>query len=329
MVNISPQEIIKSDLFIKEPVNEVKKQIYNNNQTQIVLKESRGAGKSIILNSLESDSLNTPIPTILTQFDSTIKFSLNPNQIFDESFFKHYFELVFSLNILSYIKKNYASLYENHFKNITIYLKDLYNKTIDYIDTICYKQENLPRLLSTKEISANILMELKEKLDLQDVNLAIDRFDWINGSSEYVQKLLRQYFSLFAKTIITSDDQTLNYNNLDAKDYCFINIMYGKDPMIIKQIVEKRFQKILDRKNNLYSFFADNRITNLIYQNLAYKANGNISIILNTFTEIAEIWKWQGGTIEDLAQQLNYEIDSQLNKSRKLQKMNISPKFYL
>ena len=66
-------------------------------------------------------------------------------------------------------------------------------------------------------------------------------------------------------------------------------------------------------------------MTDKIYSNLVNRANGNMSLMLNTFGEIADLLDWQDGYVQDLENEFNNEISVQLSKTKQLRKMDVTP----
>ncbi len=326
---IRPQEIIKMEQFIREPVDLINKEIISDSSKKIILNGGRGSGKSVILHNIQDKGIGTENQTILMQFDSMTKFSNNPNELFDEKFFNHYYELVFSRKILSYIKDNYTLTYESNFKDIEILLNEISKNTDACINDMYYEKKELKRYLGTAEISAEILEEFKKYAETNMLNLAIDRFDWLNGSSAYVQQIISKYFDLFDKTIITADDLSLEDKfrqiELEDKGYSFITAMYGKNVDVVKHIIKKRIKLYNEITDSSKKAFDENIMTDKIYRNLVNKSNGNISLMLNTFGEIADLYNWRDGRIENLEDEFNIETNTQLRKIKQLRKIDATP----
>lgn len=327
--NIKPHEIIKTEQFIREPVDLLFKEIVESPSKRIILKGGRGTGKSVTLYNTQDKGLGTEHQTILMQFDSVVTFAKSPNELYDERFLNHYYELMFSWKLLSYISENYILTYESEFKDIEELLRNTANKTDDYTNNIHYKKKELQRYLMLTEISSEILDRFKSKFGINTLTLAIDRFDWINGSSAYVQKIISKYFDLFDKTLITTDDLSLEDKSrqieLENKGYSFITVMYGKNVDVIKQIIRKRIKLYNKTKSSYKRILDENIITDKICNNLVNRANGNISLILNTLGEISDLIDWKDGHVQDLVKEFNSEINTQLGKIKQLRKMDANP----
>src|SRR5574344_2101028 len=270
--NIDSNKIIKTEQVVKGPVNSLSKEIIKSTSKKIILNGGRGAGKSTILHNLEDIGLNTKNQTIYTQFDSIINLSINPNDFFDENFFNHYYELIFSWKLLSYIGKNYPETFVSDFKDIEIFLKGIDKNTNYYIHNIYFSSKKLPSYLMPNEISNEIIARFKKCLNIKTLSLAIDRFDWTNGSSAYTQQLISKYFNLFDKIIITTDDSSLNNQKksikLENNGYSFITPTYGKNINIIKEIIRKRVNLYNDKLQSSQAILDKDIMTDEIYKKL-------------------------------------------------------------
>lgn len=327
--HINPHEIIKTEQFVREPVDTLSNDIIENSSKKIILNGGRGSGKSVILYNIEDKGLGTKNQTIFTRFDSCINFSINPSGLFDERFFNHYYELVFSWKLLSYIKRNYILTYDSNFKDIETLLEGISKNTDYFIKNIYYDKEELPRYLTPTEISNEIIERFKKCLGVETLTLAIDRFDWTNGSSTYTQQIISKYFDLFDKTIITADDSSLDSKDrrteLENNGYSFVTATYGKNVDVIKQIIRKRIKLYNETIENSRRFFDESIMTDEIYKNLVSKSNGNISLILDTFGEVTDLLDWYGGHIEDLKYQFDIETDKQIGKIKQLRRIDATP----
>lgn len=323
---IRPQEIIKTEQFVREPVDSLSKKIITTSSQKIIVNGGRGSGKSLVLLNTQDKGLGTENQTILMPFESIVSLSTKPNELFTEKFLNHYYELVFSWKLLAYIKNNYILTYDSNFKDIEALLQKISRNTDDYINNIYYEKKELERYLSPKEISSEIIERLKKCLDINTLNLAIDRFDWINGSSAYTQQILSTYFDMFDKTIITTDDLSLTeqgkQREFEDKGYSFITTEYGKNVDVIKQIIQKRL-KLFNSSSK--KSFNENIITTKIYNNLVEKASGNISVILDTLGEVADLLEWQDNRVENIENEFASEIDNQLDKIKQLKKIDATP----
>ncbi len=313
--NIKLEELINTEAFVREPVDSLTKEIRDNSSKKIILNGGRGTGKSVTLSCMQNQGLGMESQTILMRFDSVIGFAKYPTKWFNEAFFAHYYELVFSWNLLSFIKQHYGLTYETYFQDIEALLQNVSQNTDDYIQNIYYEEKTIERFLRPTEISSEIITRLKKYLGIQKLNLAIDRFDWINGSSSYTQSLISKYFNLFDKTVITVDDDSLEKGRLIKNGYSIVPITYGKEIDVIKQIIKKRIGVDI--------------FTNEMYRKLIEESNGNISFIIDTCGEVRDILNWEDEKV-DIDTEFNETLNHQLIRRKELRERDGNPpKFYL
>ncbi len=326
---INSKEILNTSKYVREPVDDVCKKIENSSSKKIILCGGRGTGKSIVLNNNEKRGIGRENQSILTNFDLAIINRLTSDEVFNKDFFEHYYEISISNKLLNYIKQYYKFTYETHFndleKIVNNFLKDIDN----YINKVYYEKVLLSKYLKTGELSYVIYEKLKKCLDVTSLTFSIDRFDWINVNRDLSQSILSKYFDMFDKVIISSDDDELqnesNRKKLIEKGYSFIDVDYGKNDLIIKEIIKRRIEEYNKFKNTGFQL---NLITDEMYKFLINKTNGNINLMLDSVSELIDIWYFKEGVL-DLQQQLSNSTEEQIQSSIKLKKMCRSPKLYL
>lgn len=325
------KDLIFGEGFIREPVDHLCNEINNNVSKKIILSGGRGSGKSVVLYNNEKKNLGNDTQCIYTIFDSIRMFKGYPNDVFDDHFLNHYYELVFSNKLLHYIKNNYSLTYENSFKDLEEITYDLIKKLDNYINKACYVEVTLDKYLKPTELSQLIIERLKRNLNINTLYLSIDRFDWTNGNSISAQIILSKFFDMFDKVIITTDDESLldknNRKDFIKRGYSFIDINYGKDKVIIKELIKKRI--VLYNKNLKFGnkTFNENNITDEIYQYLINKTNGNISLMLDIIKDVIDTWQWEDG-LEDIYKQFEFSTKNQIESSKTLRKMTTQIKLH-
>lgn len=328
-VFVNSSQLIYDSKFIKEPADKYSRVLQEKSSNRIILNSGRGTGKSVILNNMENRNMGTNEPVIYTHFDSIVNFSRVPTKYFNEVFFEHYYEINFSWKLLNHIKKYYGITYENYFKDIELLLKKITEELDESVRRLYIDEMVINNPQYATQISSEIINRLKKHLGVSSVILAIDRFDWTNGRSDYVQQILSKYFDIFNKVIITSDDETLAdetvRKSFEDKGYSFVSQNYGNDLSIIKSIINRRIE-IYNSINN-DNFNADN-ITDIIYENLINNSNGNISTMLTIVYEVINLNKWENGNVNllDLFQKCTEE---QNNNVKELKRIFIPPKLHL
>lgn len=325
--DVGASDLLLSKEYVKKPVENICKLIQESDSKKIILSGGRGTGKSVVLCNLENQN-----NFIYMKFDPIQMFKLD--DVFDEKFFKHYYEMIFMKKLLLYIKQNYRIIYEQYFTDFEELYSDVVNYTTKYINNSRYESASIGRYLSSTEISGEILEKLKNEAGINSLNLAIDRFDWTNGADELSQVILNKYFCMFDKILVTSDDESLDRNSkrrLTEKGYSFVNVDYGKKISIIKQIVSKRIESYNQNINHDCGekYFPLSIMEKSIYENLIEKANGNISLIIDCLRETIETYNFKGNSFNP-EKDFDIEMDIQINHVKKLRKMDgHKPKLYL
>ena len=244
MEKIKANDLINSEEFIREPVDKEINEILNSTSEKTILTGGRGIGKSTILYSLQNRGLGSREQTIYYRPESIITLQKEPNEYFNSIVFDYLYELRFSNNLLNYIKSKYPLTFNKYFKDDKKLVNNLLDELYKQINASAIEIEGLPITINvaTKELSLDILKRFRETLEIEKMNIAIDRFDWVNGSSEYVQKLHKKYFDMFDKVILTSDDKTIDKEDLAARGYNIKEITYGKDKEVLREILKRRIQ---------------------------------------------------------------------------------------
>lgn len=332
MKYIHPKELLKTSEYVKEPVDILCEKLNKFYSNVIILHSGRGTGKSVTLYQLEKKYIGNDTQFIYTSFDSAGLLLNIPNTLFDERFLNHYYELIFSEKILHYIRNHYNEIYEKYFKIFEATLEKIQKDTDNYIHNIYWKKTTLNSYLVPTELSGQILQKFRHHLKIHSLSLIIDRFDWTNGSNSLVQYIISKFFSLFDKTIITTDDINLQnikfQKSLLNKGYTFFPIEYGKDENTLKKIIQKRIRQYNTIIPLGYKMFPENIINDEICKILINKTKGNISLTLNSVREMTNIWQWNGGNM-DFQEQLENIIEEQIDADKTLKKMIKPPRLYL
>ncbi len=328
---INPKELIYSKEFVREPVNLLCKEIEKRNLRKMILNGGRGIGKSTVLQQLQNRSIDTEKPFICMQFDAA-GLGICENETFSKEFFIHYWEERFANQLLHYIRNYYERTYYNNFREYSTFIKESSRKTVDFINNSIFDgTKHLDRLLSSKEISGEILNKLKSILPVENIGLCIDRFDWTNNNDALTQHILSEYFDLFRNIIITSDDDSLinewEKRYKDSKSsfstYKSLDISYGQDITIIKLILLKRIESY-NREN--FILFPHNWLEVDIIDLLIKETNGNISMILDILNNLVSSWNVK----EEITQEMiERAIEDTKGHARQLKQMGKPIKFHL
>lgn len=319
---IDARDIINSDVFVSEPVNEICGRIKENKKNKIVL---TGCGKSVVLYNLKYSSVNTKNPYVYARFGSVSLFYKSNEKFFDDNFKRQYYELYLCFRLLGYIKKYYGLVYEKYFKDIYLELEKHSNIIDSKINFARYKETPNIDLFELKEPATRIINRLKEVLKLDTLNIGYDRFDWVNGGDAKIQQILSEYFNLFDKVVLTTDDDSIDnkIKSLEAKGYSFESLEYGKNINYVKQMIKARLDNLEEP-----TILKEDYITDEIYKDLIEKTNGDMDLIFAIVNEIIGLCAFDNST-KNLERyfltQSNYHVES----DKKFRKMFKNPKLYL
>lgn len=319
---IDARDIIHSNVFVSEPVNEICNRIKENKNSKIILK---GFGKSVVLYNLKYSSINTENPYVYARFDSVSLFYKSNEKYFNDNFKKQYYELGLCFRLLGYIKKYYGLVYEKYFKEIYLELEKHSNIIDEKINFARYKETPNVDLFELKEPTIKIINRLKEVLKLDTLNIGYDRFDWVNGGDANVQQILSEYFNLFDKVVLTTDDDSIDrkIKSLEEKGYSFETLNYGKNINYVKQMIKARLDNLEEP-----IIFKEEYITDEIYKDLIEKTNGDIKLIFAIVSEVIGLCAFDNSA-KNLEKyfltQSNYHVES----DKKFKKMFKNPNLYL
>lgn len=317
---VRPSELIYDESFIREVVDDVCDEIKRAPQDKIVLTGGRGIGKSTILYNLENREISHKNPFIYTHFDSVVSFSRVPDNVFSDEFHRHYYEIIFSLKILNYLKRKYPFIYDTYFKGADSIVRTSYQELRSF-----GRRRHGRNLIyfNTGILVKDILDKLREVLKLETVNLAIDRFDWTNGRSIYTEKLLSDYFPMFDKTVITSDDTTFfeREEDIEAQGFKIIKPTYSQDLDFMRFLINNNCDD--DVIKAILGTISDEDLKYLITS-----CNGNIDAMLTIINELESKWHFYNGSLE-VSKELHGETEKELGRIRQVNSVSVPPKFYL
>lgn len=321
MVNVN--ELLFSDLLVKEPVKEVNDVLTGDEKRgKFILIGSRGCGKSTVLASREKESIKTVNPAVLLRFDGAGLFGTKEGKYFNKRVMEHYYETVMCKKFLDYIEKFYSQLFQSRFGELSSIVDDKLYELDNYINDAIYKDLSISHQLYSGEVLSGIISLFKQGVDAESLTLMIDRYDWTHNSDPRVQEILSGYFSMFEKVIITSDDPTLGSDNkkvddLRDKGFELAVVDYSNDLDIVRQIVERRFE--VDDNNTK---FPVEQVTDEDYLSLIKRCGGNLDTLLESFMYAENLHKWDSR--KDVHTLLD-EVSRQKVRNVKQYKMMVKP----
>lgn len=315
MIAINPKNLVNQKEFVREPVDTVCRELDKIEKNTIL--KGDGRGKSVVLAHMQNKKAGTETPFINAWFD-VISLSGSSENL-DENFFRHYREMQFSFQLLSYLKQYYETVYNTQLIKTWKFLDDLDNETVNFLNHFWYDDNlQLTKLLSTGEVSGEILDCMKKNCNLSSIELGIDNFDQIDNGNELTQRILKDYFSLFNKVILSVNDDTLNKH----KDYKIKEINYS-NVQTIRLMITKRIE--IYNAGKEYKLTID-WLTDDLILTLIEKTNGNLKLILDTLWDIADRMNFYQNYKETI---FNDSLEENLENARRLKKYQHTPKFYI
>lgn len=326
-MNMRANELINSDIYVREPVDKYKNKINNSESNKVILTGGRGTGKSVVLNELQQRGLGTNNQTVLMRFDSVINFDINPTEYFSREFFINYYELEMANFLLSYIRKYYGLHYERYFCKYWYEVKERLDKVVHYANNIAFVEDDyLNDLMNAHEITSKIIDDMKNIIGIDKLNVAFDRFDWTNGKSAFSQVLLKEYFDSFDKAIITTDDENLNDEKYINNGYNIIKLDYGKDIDVVKKIINNRIDQYLQKNHDIN--IDSEKLNDEVFKFLLDNTDGNISTMINVINNFLSTYVWRGG-IDDYMETIKYETNKENDVVKQLKRMGPQPKLWI
>ena len=310
--DIYANKLIYRDEFLREVVDKECEKLNNLNSDKIIINGGRGTGKSVLLNENTNRELGTLNQTILMNFESP-EFN---QEVFDNNFFEHYYEILFASKLLTYLKNNYPILFEKEFVKENDKINSCLLELDNYINEIFFSDVKINKYYKTNELVNDIIKKIRNELKVSYLNLSIDHFDRKN-TNKLVQKLLSKYFNNFNKTFITVDDETIDQKKLENKGYLFMNISYNYNVNVIKEIFNRRLKSI-ETKFNI------ELIPNEIFDFLVIKTKGNITLMLDILREWITDYDWDEKNDIDLS-----AINQEIAHNEAVRKLGGLPKLYL
>ena len=319
---IDSRDIIHSNVFISEPVNEICDRIKENKNNKIILK---GFGKSVVLYNLKYSSVNAKNPYVYARFDSVSLFYKSNEKFFNDNFKRQYYELGLCFRLLGYIKKYYGLVYEKYFKEIYIELEKHSNIIDSKINFARYKDTPNVDLFELKEPAIRIINRLKEVLKLDTLNIGYDRFDWVNGGDAKIQQILSEYFNLFDKVVLTTDDDSIDnkIKSLEAKGYSVETLDYGKNINYVRQMVKARLDNLEEQ-----TIIKEDYITDEIYKDLIEKTNGDMELMFAIVNEVIGLCAFDN-SVKNLEKHFSTQSNYHVESDKKFRKMFKYPNLYL
>ena len=324
MLKIKASKLIHSENFVREPVDKEVRDILSSPSKKVILTGGRGVGKSTVLYSLENSGLGRSEQTICTSPESIIALSREPDNRYDSEYFDYLHELRFANSILYYIKTNYPLAYDKYFKEDHMKVVSKLNEFFNKLNDSYFTEVNFNLNLKLREFSYPIVSRFRDVMNIDKLNLGVDRFDGMFGGSEYYQKLYESYFDMFDKVVLVSDDRNLDAEGLFNNGYSLKFISYGNNEDVLKQIIKHRSGFYENGEDALKEVFTLNPVIERLLQ-----LNGNIDMALDVLYDVKTSIKYNDGTNIRLEEIVDLAIRDKKDYARRLEKMDFKHTFYL
>lgn len=329
--NLNPKDLYYSTLFVKDVVDEANEALTRMASKKIILAGSRGSGRSVVLQAREKDSFGTSDPAILTRFDAAGVFGTKEDNVFNREIMTHYYEILMSKKILNYIKQYYPQVFESEFSQLNEDMRRRIHEIDAYINNAYCRNVNIPHKLISGEISSEIMYKFRKATGAESVTLMIDRFDWTHNSDPRVQKILKGYFDMFEKVIITTDDKKANslkgVTSLIDRGFEVAAIGYGQSAETVERIVRKRVEE-----SNLVTYgrvtLPMDDVSREMYESITERCGGNIDTILNVFREAEMLYDWEQEEF-NMDRELPIICTGELQKVKKFREASKPPKLHI
>lgn len=323
--NVNVNELVFSDLLRKDVVDAVNGEM-SDFRGKFILTGSRGCGKSTVLTDREVRSIGTEHPAFLTRFDGAGLFGTKDNDYFNKKVIEHYYEIVMTRRFLGYVKKYYPEVYASKLGDIAERMDRKTNELDNYINNAIYKDCSIDHKFFSGEALSEAVNLFRHSIGAKSFTLMVDRFDWTHNSDPRVQEILKHYFTMFEKVIITSDDPSLTCSkrrrNFIDRGYSFIDMDYSSDLGVVKDIVQRRFE--LDDITS--PEFPIEEVSDEDYLRVMERANGNLDTILESFQYAEGLHRWDSRKpISDIMDAASLEKQKEVKQFRKVSK---PPKLY-
>lgn len=327
--NVNVNELLFSDLLVKEPVSTANDSLTGGKERgKFILTGGRGCGKSTVLASRENESLKTSNPAILTRFDGAGLFGTKDNKYFNKQVMQHYYEVIMCKKFLDHIKEFYPELFYSKFGKLDSVTTNRLYEIDNYINCAMYKNLTIDHKLFSGEMLSEIVSLFRQGVGAESLTLMIDRFDWTHNSDPRVQEILKNYFSMFEKVIITSDDPTISLDkkrkaDLRDKGFDLVTVDYSRDLDTVIDIVERRFE--FDDES--HPRFPIDQLSDEDYLSLIERCGGNLNMMLETFMYAEGLHKWDKN--KDISTIVDEACQQKVKDEKQYRKMVKPPKLHL
>lgn len=224
-------DILRSERFNRDILSENVKSIDKSSKNRIILNGCENCGKSILINYLNKVKLNTRSPYVNLKIDLGCANGMYNSDEMDINVDIEYYSAIYRL-----LDDMLECFNDTVYKDDSDKFYGYVNKYMKYLSDKRYFDDDMPK--DFRFDIESLVGSLRNHLYLDDVNLTIDNFSWLNRDW---QMGLSKYFDLFDKVIITNDSP-IDYSNYS--DYDVVNLDYSVDRDVVKDIVNREFDYV-------------------------------------------------------------------------------------
>ena len=305
------KEKIKTKENVQEAIDKIHSKINESNEKVLVLKGVRGSGRTTVLLSKETKNQSGKEINIYNHF-SHVGLGVRSQDV-GEDFIKHRFELEMTGVLLRYLISNGISD-----RSVEIIAEEVNKLRRLFVYDTCagIHKEFKSEIIEPGHYTEYLAKIIRNIYHPEKFSFLVDRFDWMFNRSSEAQKCIQDYFPLFDQVVLTTDD------NMYVSKYPTIEVNYGKNKEIIKEII----RKYVNVENGRKSIEEQLDLANISEKTIDYtveQANGDIEIILQSIAELQYYEK-------ELNSYLKMEIVEQSKARQKLKyPEHLRPKFYI
>lgn len=307
------REKINSIENVQEPVNKILDKINESNEKVLVLNGERGSGRTTVLLSKEAQSKAGKEINIYNHFEHAgIGVTM---QDVGEDLIKHKYELEMTSVLLRYLTSN--GICDENIEIIAEEVKKLRKLFVYDINYLGIEKNFKSEIKQQGHYTEYLTKVIRSTYHPEKFSFLVDRFDWMFNRSMEAQRCIQDYFSLFDQVVLTTDDD--NY----ASKYPTLEVNYGKNKEIVKEIIRKYVDAINGTKN-IEEQLNLNDISDETIEYITEMANGNIDVILQS---ISALYLYQNGELDSA---LRMKIGEKISMTKKLiLPEHLHPKFYI
>ena len=269
-----------NETVISEQMDSIINTIDNCRNNKIILSGENKCGKSKLLKYYVRNYNSNKCILYCDYKDFNYKPTLGSVE------YDFYYELIFVRKMLDSLYLYNNDIYSN-FRVFSSYISRELSKFYEFLMTRVYVNDKLE---FEKGSLVKSMFEIFKLSNIKNVSLIIDHFDFVGESSEVFQNFMKEYFDLFNKVIVTTNDVMNNdkKERLNAKGYDIVSVSFGGNLDVIKNIINRYLDKLehgyiydlnhLLRLHEIYKMSKDDSF----YYNLMNRCGDNLDMMIQS-----------------------------------------------